>query len=86
MSEGKVLSLSQRCHALAEECRLKARSFRNEKPRTQMFQLAADYERKANLAETLEASLQSQYDQDAPLIPEIFEAFLTPSKDCSQKI
>jgi len=45
-----------------------------------MYQLAADYERKANLAEALEASLQSQYDQDAPLVPEIFEAFLTSSK------
>ena len=86
MSEHKMLTLSQRCHALAEECRSKARSFRNEKPRTQMFQLAADYERKANLAESLEASLRTQYDLDAPLIPEIFEAFLTPSKDCSQKI
>jgi len=78
MSE--VLTLSQRCHALAEQCRSKARSFHNEKPRTQMYQLAADYERKANLAEALEASLQSQYDQDAPLVPEIFEAFLTSSK------
>ena len=86
MSEGKVLSLSQRCHALADECRLKARSFRNEKPRNQMFQLAADYEHKAVLAEALEASLQSRYDQDAPLVPEIFEAFLTLPKNCSQKI
>jgi hypothetical protein len=50
-----------------------------------MFQLAADYERKANLAETLETSLRTPYDQNAPL-PEIFEAFLTPSKDYNQKI
>jgi len=45
-----------------------------------MFQLAADYERKANLAAALETSLRTQYDQNAPL-PEIFEAFLTPFKD-----
>jgi len=77
-----TLSLSQRCRALAEECRSKARSFRNVKPRTQMFQLAADYERKANLAEALETSLRTSYDQNAPL-PEIFEAFLTPSRHTS---
>jgi hypothetical protein len=44
-----------------------------------MLQLAADYERKANLAEVLEISLRTPYDQNGPL-PEIFEAFLTPSK------
>jgi hypothetical protein len=78
MSEDKiVLSLSQRCRALAEQS--KAQSFRNVKPRTQMLQLAADYEHKANLAEALETSLRTPYDQNAPL-PEIFEAFLTPSR------
>jgi len=83
MSEDKLtLSLSQRCRALAEKCRSKAQSFRNVKPRTQMFQLAADYERKANLAEALETSLRTPYDQNAPL-PEIFEAFLTPSRHTS---
>jgi hypothetical protein len=45
-----------------------------------MFQLAADYERKAKLAEALETSLQMPSDQNAPL-PKIFEAFLTASKD-----
>ena len=45
------LSLSERCRALAAGCRSKARSFQNDKPRTQMLQLAADYERKARLAE-----------------------------------
>ena len=80
-----TLSLSQRCRALAEECRSKAQSFRNIKPRTQMLQLASDYERKANLAETLEISLRTPYDQHEPL-PEIFEVFLTPSKDCIPKI
>jgi hypothetical protein len=86
MSEDKIIpSLSQRCRALAEQCRSKAQSFRNVKPRTQMFQLAADYERKANLAAALETSLRTQYDQNAPL-PEIFEAFLTSSRNDNQKI
>jgi hypothetical protein len=83
MSAGKI-TLSQRCRALAEQCRSKAQSFRNVKPRTQMLQLAADYERKANLAEALETSLRTPYDQDGP-IPEVFKAFLTPSNACSQK-
>jgi hypothetical protein len=43
-----------------------------------MLQLASDYERKANLAEELEISMRTPYDQDSPL-PEVFEAFLTPS-------
>ena len=63
------LSLSERCRALAEECRSKAHSFRNDKPRIQMFQLAADYERKAKTAEALEASLRDRYDVDASLAP-----------------
>ena len=74
MSETQTLTLSERCRSLAQECRAKARSFRNEKPRTQMFQLAASYERKANLAEALETSLRTQNDQDAPLVPEMFES------------
>ena len=85
MSAIKVLTLSQRYHALAKECRSKAQSFQNEKPRTHMFQLAADYERKATLAESLEATLQTPYNKDASLVPEIFEAFLASSKDCNPK-
>jgi hypothetical protein len=86
MSENKIaLTLSQRCRALAGECRSKAQAFRNVKPRTQMPQIAADYERKANLAEILEISLRTPYDQNAPL-PEIFEKFLTPLKDGNRKI
>ena len=46
---------SQRYRARAEECRLKAQSFRGEKARTQMLQLAADYDRKAVQAEVFEA-------------------------------
>ena len=77
----KNSSLSERCRALAEECRAKARSFRNEKPRTQMFQLAADYERKAKRAESLEVSLRRPKNQDTSLIHEISEAFVNQSKD-----
>ena len=51
MSQPKPLSVSERYRALAEKCRVKARSFRNAKPRTQMLQLAAEYERKASQAE-----------------------------------
>jgi hypothetical protein len=36
-----------------------------------MFQLAADYERKAIRAEALEAALRRLKDQDASLVPEI---------------
>jgi hypothetical protein len=85
MSEVRMLTLSERCRALAEECRSKAQSFRNVKPRTQMLQLASDYERKANLAAALETSLRTPYDYKGPL-PEIFEAFLTPSSNYSPKI
>ena len=59
------LSLSERCRALADECRSKARSFRNDKPRIQMFQLAAGYERKARTAEALEAAWRDRYNVDA---------------------
>ena len=45
---------SQRYRARAEECRLKAQSFRDPKARAQMLQLAADYDRKAVQAEGLE--------------------------------
>lgn len=72
----RELTLSERLRALAEECRASARSLRNVKPRTQMFQLAADYERKARRAEALEAELRGLKDPDASLIPEISETFL----------
>ena len=81
MSERKSLTLTERCRALAQECRTKAHSFTSVKPRTQMFQLADDYERKARLPESLEASLQMQYNRDAPLMPEISEIFVPQSKE-----
>jgi len=60
----KRMPLSERCRALADECRAKVHSFRNEKLRTQMFQLAADYERKPKIAEELETRIE------VPLAPE----------------
>ena len=45
---------SQRYRARAEECRVNARSFRDESARTQMLHLADDYERKAVQAEVFE--------------------------------
>jgi len=45
---------SQRYRARAEECRVNARSFRDDNARTRMLQLAADYERKALQAEVFE--------------------------------
>jgi hypothetical protein len=77
----KSLTLSERCHALAQECRAKTRSFKNVKPRAQMFQLAHDYERKAKLSEALDASLRMQHEPDAPLIPEISEVFVQQPKE-----
>jgi len=79
--KNRPLTLSERCRALAEECRSKARSFRNEKPRIQqMFQLAADYEWKTKLAEALEESLRRRGDQDASLVSEISQTFVKQSK------
>jgi hypothetical protein len=81
MSERKLLTLSERCRVLAQECRAKGQSFRNEKPRTQMFQLAADYERNAKLSEAWETSLRVRHDQETPLIPKISETFVQQSKE-----
>jgi len=38
---------------------VKARSFRNEGPRIQMFELADDYEHKAKIAEELETRIKA---------------------------
>jgi len=45
---------SVRYRARAEECRLQALTFRDKTAQTQMFQLAADYDRKAMQAEAFE--------------------------------
>ena len=75
MSERETITLSERCRALAHQCRAKAQSFRNEKPRTQMLQLADDYEHKARQAEAFEALEQKPHDEAVSLVPEISEAF-----------
>ena len=59
MSGNKPLPFSERCRVLAHECRMRARSFQNEKARLRMFQLADDYERKALQAADIEASLRA---------------------------
>ena len=84
MPETKTVTLSQRCRALAEECRSKAQSFRNDKACIQMFQLAAGYDRKANLADALETSLLAEYENDAPLVPDMFTSFLASFRKCKQ--
>ena len=38
---------------------MNARSFRNDRARTQMFELADDYERKAKIAQELEIRLRA---------------------------
>jgi hypothetical protein len=54
MSEGKQPTVSESYRIRAQECRIKAQTFRDESARTQMLQLAADYERKAIRAEASE--------------------------------
>jgi hypothetical protein len=50
----KPVPASQRSRARAQEYRLKAQSFRNEKAHVPMLQLAANYDRKAVQAEASE--------------------------------
>jgi hypothetical protein len=54
MSERARTPASQAYRTRAEECRNKAHSYRNPKARTQMLQLAAEYDRKAAQAEEIE--------------------------------
>lgn len=54
MSECAPTPASQRYRTHAEECRNKAQSYRDPKARTQMLQLAAEYDRKAAQAEEIE--------------------------------
>ena len=51
---------SVRYRARAEGCRLQAQTFRDETAQAQMFQLAADYERKAMQAEVFEPKAASE--------------------------
>ncbi len=54
MSEHKKLCASEKYRLRAEECRANAKSFRDERTRTEMLSLAADYLRKAAEAEIIE--------------------------------
>jgi hypothetical protein len=54
MSERAPLPAVQKYRACAKECRRQAQSFRDPKARTRMFQIAADYDRKARQAEAFE--------------------------------
>jgi hypothetical protein len=54
MSERAPLPASQKYRACAKECRRQAQSFRDPKARNRMFQIAADYDRKARQAEAFE--------------------------------
>jgi hypothetical protein len=66
MSERAPIPASQRYRALAEECRTKAKSFRDQKARTRMLQLAADYDRKALQAEASETDQPEGKQSDTP--------------------
>ena len=55
----EFVPFSERCRILAQECRVRAETFRNEPQRVQMLQLAADYDRKARQAEAIEESLRN---------------------------
>ena len=83
MSELKFANLSpgERCRALANECRSKASSFRNDKLRMQMFQLAADYERKARVADASKESTRMRHDADVSLAPQTSETFEEQSRE-----
>lgn len=54
MREREPTPASQRYRTHAEECRNKAQLYRDPKARTQMLQLAAEYDRKAAQAEEIE--------------------------------
>ena len=53
------MPFSERCRELANECRVRALLFQNEKLRDGMFRLADDYDRKALQAAELEATLRT---------------------------
>lgn len=76
MQERKPVPFSERCRALAKECRVEALLFENDETRDVMFRLANDYDRKALQAEELEATLRAPLDESPSLIPEIAEAFV----------
>ena len=68
MPQVRPLPFSQRCLILAQECRARAQTFQNEQTRIQMFELADDYERKAQQAESIEVSLRRMRERDASFL------------------
>ena len=54
MNERVFISPSERYRACAEACRREAQTFLSKTAQARMFQLAADYERRAAQAETFE--------------------------------
>src|SRR5690242_14797726 len=80
MSERNREPFSERCHALAKECRAKALTLHDDKKRASMLFLAEDYERKARQAAELESTLQGPLVEAPSLIPQIAEAFVARMK------
>jgi len=76
MSKRSRVLFSERCRALAEECRQKALAFHDDQKRRDMLDLAEDYERKARQAAELELSLQTPIVEAPSLIPQIAQAFV----------
>jgi len=75
MPQVRPLPFSQRCLILAQECRARAQTFQNERTRIQMFEIADDYERKAQQAESIEVSLRRVREREASFL-EAVEAAL----------
>lgn len=85
MTERNRVLFSERCRALAEECRTRAQSFHDNKQRMRMLQLADDYARKAQQAAELEATLLMPPVQAPSLIPQIAETFVSRMKAENKK-
>ena len=76
--------LFERCRVLAQECRIRAQSFQNEKSRLQMFQLADDYERKAIQAADIEASLRAFQNRESSTDTCHARSFCNPAQGMSK--
>jgi len=61
MNERTFIPASERYRACAEECRRQAQAFLNKTAQARMFQLAADYERRAMQAEAFEPKLGGRF-------------------------
>ena len=61
MNEQTFFSPSERYRACAEACRREAQTFLNKTMQARMFQLAADYERRAMQAKAFEPKLGGRF-------------------------